>query len=195
MSEKVRCGSYPEDYEHTDWRYNDVKEMLSQSYLSSIASYIGAAFEPASRIRDKNGTDASIHMPANRMEGVEVVCPVLDVQMKSTSNPDFDREMKVLNFDMPADEYERLHRYRKYPALILMVLVLPDDTGQWMTVDDDRLSLSRFMLWYNVADCDEDIQDRKSIRLKIPLSHRVDADSLSCLLRKSANGEMIHNDR
>ncbi len=194
MLKEVHCGSYQEDYDHTDWRYNDVKEMLSHSYLRSVASFIGAVFEPASRIRDKDGIDASIHMPANRMEDVRVERPMIDVQMKSTSNPNYDRDMKVLNFDVPVRDYQRLHKVRQYPALILMVLVLPDDTGRWMTVDDDKLSLSKFMLWYNVADCDEDIHNKKSIRLKIPLNNRVDAESLSYLLRKSANGEVIHNE-
>lgn len=194
MLKEVHCGSYQEDYDHTDWRYNDVKEMLSHSYLSSIASYIGAAFIPMPRTMDNDGADASIRMPMGRMEGVRNPNPALDVQMKATSTPGFDREMRYLNFDIGTGNYQRMHNADRSPPIILMVLVLPEDKSEWLKVEDEKQTQTRYMLWYNVADCTEKINNKKTIRLKIPLNNRVNADSLSYLLKKSANMEAIHND-
>ncbi len=190
----MRCGSYPEDYEHTDWRYNDVKEMLSQSYLSSIASYIGATMVPMPRVVDSDGVDVSVRMTADRMKGVRNPNPSLDIQLKATSTPNFDREMKFLNFDISVKDYCRMNNKDRSPAIILMVLVLSEDKSRWLKTGDEEQSQSRFMLWYSIADCTEKINNKKTIRLKIPLNNRVNTESLSYLLKKSANLEMIHND-
>ena len=56
------CGSFLSEYQHSDNRYNNVKELLSRAYLTPICSYVGAVLEIKDRNMDNGGIDATVEL-------------------------------------------------------------------------------------------------------------------------------------
>ena len=65
VSESIYCGCLEQPYNHNDWRYNQIKEELCFTYLSTICAFLGATLERKTRPMDNAGVDATIELPPN----------------------------------------------------------------------------------------------------------------------------------
>ena len=75
------------------------------------------------------------------------------------------------------------------------MLILPKTVNEWVTADVEKLCMKHHVLWYNPANTNLNPgTDQKTIRLKIPLTNKVDLDSLLMMLKKSADDELIENE-
>lgn len=59
VSESVYCGCLEQPYNHNDWRYNQIKEELCFTYLSTICAFLGATLERKTRPMDNAVVDAT----------------------------------------------------------------------------------------------------------------------------------------
>ncbi|WII08191.1 DUF4365 domain-containing protein [Methanomassiliicoccales archaeon LGM-RCC1] len=196
MSEAKRayCGSYDREFEPNDKKYNLIKEEISYSFLKSIASYIGADFSKTGRMIDDDGIDVSLRLPQGRLGPTKNPKPGIDVQMKCTSSPKYDKDEQFLNFDLSTDVFNLMKNTSAVNPTIFMILILPKKISEWVGVDYDKLMIKNHALWYNPADCDKVPEDnQQTVRLKIPVKNIVNPDSLQMMIRKAANEELISN--
>jgi len=182
---QVHCGSFSEEYEHSDPKYNLIKEQLSLNYLRSIASFVGMEVQINGRLLDNAGLDLNIKYPPNIETDRCNPKSQIDVQMKCTSSPNFDSSREHLKIDLPTKVYNRLHIKCAIPN-ILMVLVLPKNVHKWIECDDERLILRHSMYWYDISNSEiAPTDDQKYITVKVPLCNRVTEESLYDMMQKA----------
>lgn len=182
----VHCGGFQQEYEHSNRCYNDVKEELSKSYLSTICAYIGAVLENKSRIMDNRGIDATVELPPGEGRPAPLR---LDIQLKCTSSPDIDHDAGHLIFNLKKSVYERMSFGLKTSPWLLFILILPETVSDWIRVDEKELIERGTMLWCEVKECCVSIGDEYA-RLAIPLSNRVTEKSLHYMLIKQMEDEI-----
>lgn len=176
---RVNCGSFPQQYGHNHKGYNQLKEELSLAYLSSICAYIGAELKRSGRIMDNDGVDVTISMP--RGEGRPIPLH-LDVQLKCTSVPMYVGG-EYLSFQINKVLFDGLCQEKKCSPWLLFVLILPQDVERWVSVEEKELIARETMLWYDATGQVAE-QDAERITVRIPLSNKVNKDSLYHLLTK-----------
>lgn len=181
---KVNCGSFPQQYDHNNTMYNQIKEELCFAYLSPICAYIGAEIKHSGRLMDNTGVDVTISLP--RGEGHPIPLH-LDVQLKGTSVPKYVGG-EYLSYQMDRTLFDDMSTKNKSAPWLLFVLILPQDVERWVFVEEKRLITCETMLWYDatgqVAESDGD-----KITVRIPLNNRVNKDSLYRLLMKQMEVE------
>lgn len=180
MGETSTCGLLPSVYSHSDYRYNQIKEELSYSYLYPICAYLGASLERKHRLMDSSGIDAIIELP----DDGERETLRLDVQLEGTSTAVMKDGFLLFRIDRRL--FERMARPAMVPFL-LFVLTLPEDVQNWVQVDDEGIIEHGSMYWCRVEDVRSGA-GRGDVLLKIPLSNRVSKDSLRDLLLEQSEG-------
>ena len=173
----VKCGSFPQQYDHNDKIYNQIKEELSFAYLSPICAYIGAELTRSGRLMDNGGVDAKISLP----KGEGHPFPLhLDIQFKATSVPKYVGE-EYISFQIDKELFDGMSSRKKSSPWLLFILILPQDVENWVSVSEKELIARGTMLWYDatgqVAESDGD-----KITIRISPSNKVNKESLYRLL-------------
>ena len=174
----VFCGCFQMEYPHNDKIYNNVKELLSRSYLTPICSYIGAVLEIKDRNMDNGGIDATVELPPNKDRDVPLR---IDIQLKATSTPKMDAKGEHLIFDMKVETFRRMSSEKRSCPWLLFVLILPEDVRNWVVVNETELIEHAFMIWCDVRECCTS-EGEKNVSLSIPLSNRITIESLHRML-------------
>jgi hypothetical protein len=144
--------------------------------------------------QDRDSIDVSVKSYKRNDPGIVESRPCLDFQMKSTSMPEYDRDKKVLKYELGIKNYRDLNADSVRPPL-LAVHVLPPDVSRWVSVADDHLAITERMLWFNVYGSSPSTNPgRKTVTLSIPLKNALTTQSLKRLLDMVAHGETISND-
>ena len=108
----------------------DLEERLSMAYAHAVAAragYITAVYD-----LDRDGIDL-------RIQAGGAMRPALDLQLKATINLGAPRD-GAFRFRLPTRNHNLLCIPTQTPRL-LVVLDLPQDQQQWMTVSHDELIL------------------------------------------------------
>ena len=102
--------------------------------------------------------------------------PQIDFQLKSTSSPCLRRGN--LHFQLPQKNYNDLAAPRHVP-IILAVLELPENPGEWLNYDSNELVLRRRLWWISLEGEPQISAESKTVI--IPESQLLTPDSLSDL--------------
>lgn len=157
---------------------NDREEALSRAYVVAIAA--GAGYVAAEQDFDRDGVDIQI-----RAGGL--MRPSLDIQLKAT-----------INLGVTAnDEYRYPLKRRNYDLLrgstmvprILVVLSLPTEEADWLSVTAEQLILRRCAFWASLAGFPE-TQNNESVTISIHKNNRLDVDALKTLMDKARIGSI-----
>ena len=154
----------------------DQEERLSMAYAHAVAARAG--YTTAVYDLDRNGIDL-------RVQAGGAMRPALELQLKATinlSSPDaenFRFRLSVRNYD--------LLRIRTQTPRLLVVLDLPQDAQQWLTITDDALIMRRSAYWLNLRDWDE-TANQDNITVTIPKENRFDVSGLQGLMEQSRTG-------
>ena len=127
---------------------------------------------------DRDGVDL-------RIQAGGAMRPALEFQLKAT-----------VNLREPEDGHVRFHLNRRnYDLLIadvqtprlLMVLDLPRDENDWMTITSEGLILRRRAYWLNLKGSAE-TTNLSSVTFSIPETNLFDVDNLHMLMEQSRTG-------
>lgn len=187
----INCGSLEEKYNHNHHKYNQIKEELSLAYLSSICAFLEFDLQPGNRLLDNSKTDCTITAPKGKFDIKSIR---IDVQMKCTSSPKFDKKGENLLYSIDCDLYKMICS-KEHTQLLLFVHLLPEDVDKWVIVGEKELTVSETMLWYSAVGSTKELkQDQEKIQVKIPLTNVVDIDSLHGMLKKRSENKVITNE-
>ena len=156
----------------------DREEALSRAYAHSVAAsagYITAVYD-----YDRDGVDMRIQAGGSMR-------PALDFQLKATINLG-ESANGSFRFPLKRRNYDLLRIETQTPRL-LVVLSLPREESQWMTITADELVLRRRAYWVNLKGAAE-TTNQDSITISIPDEHLFDVPNLNTLMEQSRQGRI-----
>ncbi len=156
----------------------DQKEALSIVYVKALA--VRAGYVTAQLDFDRDGIDMEIHAGGQMR-------PAIGIQLKATTNLG-NAENGCFTFPLKVRNYESLRIETQTPRL-LVVLDLPKDENQWMTVNVDELVLRRCVYWINLRGYGE-TTNQYSVTVKIPEENVLNVESLCTLMGQSRRGRI-----
>ena len=157
---------------------NDQEEALSYTYVCAVATRAG--YVTAVPDRDRDGVDLQIKAGG-------AMRPALDLQLKATINLREPKE-SFRSFSLKRRNYELLRGRTQTPRL-LVVLDLPRDEDQWMTITEDELVLRHRAYWLNLKGYEE-ASNLETVTVQIPEQNLFNVESLHGLMEKSRTGSI-----
>ena len=154
------------------------EEALSRAYAQAVAAragYVTAVYD-----FDRDGVDL-------RIQAGGAMRPALELQLKATINlgPPHEGHFR---FPLNRRNYDLLRGQTQTPRL-LVVLDLPSDQREWMTITVDELVLRRCAYWLNLKGF-EATENRRSVTVRIPSGNLFDVDGLRALMEQSREGSV-----
>lgn len=154
----------------------DREEALSRVYVRAVAA--GAGYAIAECDFDRDGVDLRIHAGGDMR-------PALDLQLKATISLAESQDGRY-RFPLRRRNYDLLRDETQTPRL-LVVLDLPKDENQWMTITTEELVLRRRAYWCSLKGYAE-TDNSSSVTVYIPRENVFDVKSLRVLMKRSRQG-------
>lgn len=149
-----------------------IKAKLSQHFVELVASRCGFK---CSKPDPDHGVDLTITnaIPIERNGKIRYFDSgrYLDIQLKSTCENQIVRAAGHLKYKLEAKTWNDLVYRRTSGALtplFLVLLVLPDDTNQWLTITSDELIVRRRAYWYRPPVDAEPTDNTSTKTIEIP---------------------------
>ena len=155
----------------------DIEEALSLAYVHAIAA--SAGYVISLKTFDRDGVDVTIEAGGGFR-------PKVDAQVKATIN--LPRSGNVFKFPLKRRNYDYLIMQTQTPR-ILVVMHLPEDQTNWMSMDAESLSLKKCAYWVCLTDFPE-TKNTKSITVDVPVANKFDVPGLQALLEMSRTGTL-----
>ena len=156
----------------------DREEALSYVYARAVAA--GAGYVTAHCDFDRDGVDLRIHAGGSMR-------PAIDLQLKATVNL-AESQPGYCRFALKRRNYDLLRVETQTPRL-LVVLDLPQDESQWITMGPHELILRRRAYWLSLRSC-EASDNRSSVTVQIPTENAFNIESLRALMDHSRRGDI-----
>ena len=156
---------------------NDRKEALSRAYAVAVAGFAG--YCTSSPDFDRDSVDLSFSAGPPR-------CPRIDVQLKASAV--LKKVNGMFTFDLPIKNYNDLRAETLVPRA-LIVLDLPDQEGDWLTLSSEELVMKR-SAYYKILTGAEETENTKTISIKIDPNDRFDVPALQALMAKARAGSL-----
>lgn len=165
---------------------NDIKEELSHAYVHAIASMAGFSFERV--IKDRDSVDVVISARGQIEANSVIHSPKIDVQLKASSVIEFSNY--DFSFALSKKNYDDLRLTETMCPRVLVVLVLPKDRTDWLSVSREQLVAKRCAFWFNLKGMPStDTETSKTIA--IPTSNRFDVACLKQMMINVSKGEAV----
>lgn len=157
----------------------DQKEGLSVAYVKALAARAG--FSTAVPEPDRDSVDVRIMAGGPRR-------PALDLQLKATTEL-AEAQNGFRRFLLRIKNYNDLRVETQTPRL-LVVLDLPRDEAQWMTVTAEELVLRRRAYWMSLQQGHEEVVSQETVTVRIPEGNVFDVATLQTLMERSRSGDI-----
>ena len=156
----------------------DRAEALSRAYAQAVAA--SAGYTTSEMSMDRDGVDLRIHAGGEMR-------PAVDLQLKATRNLSARADGEH-GFALKRRNYDLLRLDAQTPR-VLVVLDLPDDENEWMTITADDLVLRKRAYWLSLRGWPE-TENRASITVGIPAENVFDVENLRDLMERSRRGSV-----
>lgn len=157
----------------------DQKECLSLVYAKAVAAMAG--FDTSEPDTDRDSVDLRIQAGGFRR-------PALDLQLKSTARSLVPKDGCVA-FRLSRKNYDDLRAQTQTPR-VLVVLELPPEESQWVTVTEEELILRRRAYWMTLQSEHYEEKDQGTITIHIPVSTLFHIEALRTLIEASSRGQL-----
>ncbi len=128
---------------------NDVKSELSYAYLHAVAARAALSCEVTSRHSDAAGVDAVLRARGLPRPPARYSELTVEVQLKATSEPLAEQGGRH-SFWLKREHYDKLRSTVVRPPRILVVLLLPANPQDWLTVTEAELVARRCAYWVSL---------------------------------------------
>ena len=154
----------------------DREEALSRAYVAAVAA--SAGYTLAMQNFDRDGVDVQV-----RAGGA--MRPSLDVQLKATIQLSEDREGEF-RYPLRRRNYDLLRTQTLVPR-ILVVLDLPGDESQWVSISAEELVMRRCAYWASIKGFPE-TTNQETVTVSIKKRNRFDTENLRELMDQARSG-------
>ena len=156
----------------------DRMEALSRVYVRAVAARAG--YDTAAPEFDRDSIDLTVRAGGG-------VRPALDLQLKATTRLGAPKD-GAFRFPLKRKNYEDLRAETRIPRL-LIVLALPEDEREWMTMTPDKLILRKCAYWLNLRGWEE-TGNRTSVTVPVPEGNLFTVEALRDLMEQSGKGRI-----
>lgn len=156
----------------------DQEEALSRAYVHAVAARAG--YTVATDDFDRDGIDL-------RIRAGGPMRPALDLQLKATVNLGEVRD-GYYHYPLDARNYESLRSETMAPRL-LVVLGLPHEEAQWLTITTESLVMRRCAYWLDLKGAEER-ENVSSVTVRIPAANVFDVENLRSLMEQARKGSI-----
>ena len=156
------------------------RKALKHNSFTSVAVATRAGYLTATYDLDRVGIDLRIQAGGDMR-------PAIELQLKATVNLGSPTG-GYFRFALKKRNYDLLIAESQTPRL-LMVLDLPDDEDEWMTISEESLVLRRRAYWANLAGLEERT-NLATVTVRIPCRNVFDVPSLQELMDQSRVGKL-----
>jgi hypothetical protein len=164
---------------------NQRQEALSRAYVQAIAAQAGMGHTP--RMNDY-GIDLSIHEIARRGKRYCETGMVLDTQVKSATRA--ARGAAAIRYDLEAKAYEDLRDADVPNPRILILVVFPDDSAEWLLQSEEELILRGCGYWMSLEGRPRTSRSR-SVRIQIPRANVFSVPGVRGILDRLRTGGQL----
>ena len=160
---------------------NAQKEQFSRAFVQAVASVAGFAWSQPSV--DEDSVDLTL---AAKGGGGTIRSPKVDLQLKchAASTPTDDH----ISFPLKVKNYEELRDDTVLVPRLLVVVLVPDDVGDWLSDTESELSLRRSGYWVNLRG-EPATQNSSTVSVQIPRGQRLNPDGLRGIMQRIGSGE------
>ena len=162
------------------------KEALSRAFVQAVTAMAGIVWQLPDFDYGVDGTFRQIAIRGNR----RVVSGIgLDFQLKATHR--WSLSEGNVRYELEAKTFSDLVQRRSVPGspLLLIVLCLPLEATDWMTLGEDQLILRHSAYWFIPNAAQPDTANSSTKTISIPASQRLTPDQLTQLLVQTQKGE------
>lgn len=164
-----------------------IKEELSISYMNAVSAYAGISFNL--QRHDEESTDAILEKRIE-LEGARWYNVSLRVQLKSiSSKKQYQDHGDVIKYPLKAKNYNDLCLDATTP-IILCLLVLPDDSEEWIKWTREELLLKGVMYWAGFQG-QAASDNTASVTVEINKRNAVNSETLRDLMEAVAREECL----
>ena len=147
---------------------NDVIEQLSYAYLHAVAAKAGFACEVVvSRLVDGAGVDARLSWKERLDEASVHTNYDLRIQLKATTAIPPKENGLLSYFLKDVEKYDELRVRSGALPTLLVVLFLPENAVEWLTLDHDAMTARRCAYWVSLWDAPA-THNRSGITVYLP---------------------------
>lgn len=161
------------------------KESIGQAYVRAVVAKAG--FNIAVSEHDY-GVDGLIKDVANRGGRHFETGFGINFQLKSSVDVILEDDFVV--YDLESKNYNDLVFETGMLPNILVLLVMPRDEQQWVSVGRDQLSIRHCAWWCSLAGLDP-TENTETKRIKIPISQVFNPENLTDLMSKVKGGQRL----
>lgn len=155
----------------------DREEAFSRAYVAALAA--GAGYTTAQPDFDRDSIDVTISAGGD-------VRPQINAQLKATINL---REVEGdFRFSLRMKNYDDLRLPTIVPR-ILIVLHLPRDEPDWLTISPDELILRRCAYWASLKGLPE-VPDQETVTVTVPSANVLTVTSLQEMMARARTGHV-----
>lgn len=159
---------------------NDRKDLFSRAYVRAVASVAG--YSASVPELDRDSVDLQLAGVGGRGT---VRSPYLDLQLKCTgadtlASDDFGLPLKIKNYD-------DLRATDVAVPRVLVVVVVPTDIGEWLSVSEEELIMRNCGYWHSLYG-QPDTENAHTVTVLIDRSKLFDVAGLEGLMATAAAG-------
>jgi hypothetical protein len=166
----------------------NIESELSYAYLHAVASRAGFECTVAGRHSDGAGIDAVLRVKELFGEGSFLTSFTIDVQLKATiAEPSLHNGQ--YSFPLDVEHYDKLRSTSHAAVLLLVVLFLPADTGEWLTHSEDQLIARRCSYWVSLRGAPPSANTERQT-IYIPKVNCLSVDALRSLAAQISRGQI-----
>jgi hypothetical protein len=167
---------------------NDIEAELSYAYLHAVASKAGVGCKLGSRLDDNAGIDAELTGWGPFPNGGYREEIDIKVQLKATVKTPVDYEGKYWSYSLSGiSRYNDLRSEAISTPRILVVLFLPSNNADWLTLSNNELILRKCAYWVSLRGAKASTNTTAQT-VYLPKSQRFDSEGLQDLM-----AQLSHN--
>lgn len=167
---------------------NDIESELSYAYLHAVASKAGVGCKIGSRHDDNAGIDAEL-TGWGPFSGYRQEIDI-KVQLKATVKPSPEHDEQCLSYSLSGiSRYDDLRNEAIATPRILVVLFLPSNATEWLTLDDESLVLRKCAYWVSLRGASPST-NKTAQTIYLPKSQRFDPDGLLVLMDQLSQNQI-----
>lgn len=159
---------------------NSKKEEFSYGYLQLLCAINGLALEKTGRAIDNKGIDVMI-IGTEKIKEINALR--IDAQVKCTSQ-NIEKE-DVIKFRLKVKAYNQLRDENNYSTTILIVVVVPQNEEDWLTVENNEMIFRKCGYWICLKGYPE-VKDKSTITIDIPKENIITNKTLLNLVEQEA---------
>ncbi|MCI0455505.1 MAG: DUF4365 domain-containing protein [Gemmataceae bacterium] len=158
------------------------QEALCRAYVQAVVAQAGLSY---SFLANDYGIDLSLRAFKKRDQRHTDAGIPLDIQLKSTTRAEV-REAHVV-YDLEVKAYEDLRDPEARAPRILVMLVMPDDEGGWLSQSEEGLTLHRCAYWLSLKGYPPTAAT-STVRINIPRTNVFSVPQLRALIERIQQG-------